>query len=67
MRIALPESRCGINDNGDEMDIKNIEEKVTVFRKWLASDTWKGFSGGKNAENVEIILNKCPNLAERFA
>jgi hypothetical protein len=142
MRIAVPESKCGINDNGDEMDIKNIEEKVTLFRKWLASDTqrkrtyakmldqidkyWEKlfadplpvstsegvvyiqpqrtnnilerfFRGEKrrgrkksgtasmskllksllsdtplvqnlkNAEYMEIILNGCPNLAERFA
>jgi len=35
MRIALPEGKKGINDNGDFMDMKTIEEKVTAFRKWL--------------------------------
>ncbi len=38
MRIALPESKNGINDNGDDTDIKSIEEKVAAFRKWLVSD-----------------------------
>ena len=38
MRIALPESKNGINDNGDDADMKSIEEKVTAFRKWLVSD-----------------------------
>ena len=28
MRIALPEGKNGINDNGDDVDIKSIEEKV---------------------------------------
>lgn len=37
MRIALPENKSGINDNGDDADMKNIEEKVTIFREWLAS------------------------------
>jgi len=142
MRIALPENKRGINDHGDDADMKNIEEKVTIFREWLASDPqrkktyakmldqidkyWEKlfadplpvstpegvvyiqpqrtnnilerfFRGEKrrgrkksgtasmskllksllaetplvqnlkNAEYMEIILNGCPNLAERFA
>ena len=35
MRIALPEGKKGINDNGDSVDMKTIEEKVTAFRQWL--------------------------------
>ena len=35
MRIALPEGKDGINDNGNSTDMKTIKEKVTVFRKWL--------------------------------
>lgn len=35
MRIALPDGKNGINDNGDSTDMKCIEEKVTAFRKWL--------------------------------
>jgi|SaaInl8_200m_RNA_FD_contig_91_103876_length_2351_multi_3_in_0_out_0_2 hypothetical protein len=38
MRIALPEGKNGINDNGDFKDMKDIEEKMTTFRKWLISD-----------------------------
>lgn len=38
MRIALPEGKNGINDNGDDADMKSIEEKVTAFRKWLVDD-----------------------------
>ena len=35
MRIALPEGKNGMNDNGDSTDMKSIEEKVTAFRNWL--------------------------------
>lgn len=35
MRIALPDGKNGINDNGDSTDMKSIEEKVIAFRKWL--------------------------------
>lgn len=38
MRIALPDGKDGINDNGENTDIKSIEEKVTYFREWLISD-----------------------------
>jgi hypothetical protein len=38
MRIALPEDKNGINDNGDGADMKSIEGNVTAFRKWLVSD-----------------------------
>ncbi len=38
MRIALPEGKNGINDNGDTPDMKSIEKKVTEFRKWLVSN-----------------------------
>ena len=36
--VITPESKNGINDNGDDADIKSIKEKVTAFRKWLVSD-----------------------------
>jgi len=35
MRIALPDGKDGINDNGGCSDMKTIKERVTVFRKWL--------------------------------
>lgn len=37
MRIAQPEGKKGLNDDGDEVDMKSIEESVTAFRKWLVS------------------------------
>jgi len=38
LRIALPEGKNGLNDDGDEKDIKTIEKQVTDFRDWLVSD-----------------------------
>ncbi|MCP4268248.1 MAG: hypothetical protein GY777_22190 [Candidatus Brocadiaceae bacterium] len=38
LRIAMPEGKNGLNDDGDETDIKIIEKKVTEFRDWLVSD-----------------------------
>ena len=38
LRIALPEGKKGLNDDGDETDIKTIERKVTEFRGWLVSN-----------------------------
>lgn len=38
LRIALPEGRNGLNDDGNDADIKTIEKKVTEFRHWLVSD-----------------------------
>lgn len=38
LQIAMPETKRGLNDEGDESDIKTIEEKVTVFKEWLTND-----------------------------
>ncbi len=35
MRIALPDGKDGINDNGGCSNMKTIKERVTAFRKWL--------------------------------
>lgn len=39
MRIAQPEGKDGINDDGDETDMESIEENVIAFREWLIADT----------------------------
>ncbi|MFH1097876.1 MAG: transposase, partial [Candidatus Desantisbacteria bacterium] len=38
LRIAPPDGKNGLNDDGDEEDIKTIEKKVSDFRVWLVSD-----------------------------
>jgi ribosomal protein S20 len=39
LRIALPEGRRGLNDDGDGTDMKTIEERVKAFRKRITSDS----------------------------
>lgn len=38
MRIALPERKNGLNDNGDDAEIKTIKKNVVAFRTWLTGD-----------------------------
>ena len=38
MRLALPEKNRGLNDNGDDADIKTIEKSVEDFRHWLLNN-----------------------------
>ena len=35
MRIAQPDGKQGLNDDGDEVDMKSIEKSMVAFRKWL--------------------------------
>ena len=35
LRIALPEGKSGLNDDGDGMEMKTIEEKVKEFREQI--------------------------------
>ena len=37
MRITLPNGKEGLNDEVDGTDIKTIEDKVKVYRDWLAN------------------------------
>lgn len=39
LRITLPEGKKGLNDDGDDTDIKTIKEKVKEFREQITTDT----------------------------
>lgn len=39
LRIALPEGKNALNDDGEDTDIKTIEEKVKEFRQQIMADT----------------------------
>ncbi len=58
MRIALPENKNGINDNGDDADIKTIEEQVTAFRKWLVNDPQNKKNYVKMLEQIDKYWEK---------
>jgi hypothetical protein len=39
LRIALPEGKRGLNDDGEDAEIKTIKEKVEAFREQLRADS----------------------------
>lgn len=58
MRIALPGGKDGINDNGENADIKSIEEKVTDFRKWLIDDDQRKATYAKMLKQIDKYWKK---------
>lgn len=38
MRMALPDGNNGLNDNGDDSDIKTIEQQVKKYKGWLTEN-----------------------------
>jgi len=46
LSIARPEGGHGLNDEGDEPDLKSIEQKVKAFRKWVVEE--KQFTGNRD-------------------
>jgi hypothetical protein len=58
MRIALPDGKDGINDNGENADIKSIEEKVTDFRKWLIDDDQRKATYAKMLKQIDNYWEK---------
>jgi len=58
LRIALPEGKNGLNDDGDEVDIKTIEKNVTDFRSWLVSDEKRKETYRKMIEQMDKYWKK---------
>jgi len=58
MRIALPDGKDGINDNGENADIKSIEEKVTDFRNWLIGDGQRKATYAKMLKQIDEYWQK---------
>lgn len=56
MRIAESGQKLGLNDDGDDADIKTIEEAVKAFRKWLVNDDH--FSGNKDYQKMITQIDK---------
>jgi hypothetical protein len=38
MRITMPEGNDGLNDNGEQCEIRSIETRVTQFHQWLSQE-----------------------------
>lgn len=58
LRIALPEGKDGLNDNGDDTDIKTIEKNVGEFRDWLVSDEGRQNTYVKMIEQIDKYWEK---------
>jgi len=58
LRIAMPEGKRGLNDEGDESDIKTIEEKVVVFKEWLIGDESRKTTYLKMIEQMDKYWEK---------
>ncbi|MFC1863203.1 transposase [Thermodesulfobacteriota bacterium] len=54
LRIALPEGKKGLNDDGDNTEMKTIKEKVEEFRKDLTTDV-KFSNSDENKKMAEQI------------
>jgi hypothetical protein len=57
LRIALPEGKKGLNDNG-ESDIKSIEQKVTEFGAWLVHDKRRKETYAKMIDQLDKYWKK---------
>ena len=58
LRIAIPEGRSGLNDNGDETDIKTIEDQVSKFKEWLMADESRKTTYLKMIEQMDKYWEK---------
>ena len=58
LRIALPEGKNGLNDDGGETDIKTIEKKVSEFRDWLVSSKRRKKTYAKMVEQMDKYWHK---------
>jgi len=57
MRITLPGSKNGINDNGDT-DIQSIKVKVTAFRNWLVSNEQRKLTYARMLRQLDTYWEK---------
>jgi len=58
LRIALPEGKMGLNDDGDDEDMGTIKTRVEEFRRWLTSDEEAGKEYAKLLEQLDEYWDK---------
>jgi len=58
LRIAMPEGKCGLNDNGDETDIKTIAVQVSKFKEWLIDNSSRKTTYLKMIEQMDKYWEK---------
>ena len=58
LRIAEPDGNKGLNDDGDDIDIKTIKEKVGAFRAFLVEDKRRKKTYAKMIEQLDKYWEK---------
>jgi len=58
LRIALPEGKNGLNDEGDEISMKIIEKEVIGFKKWVEGDKDRKKTYAKMIKQIDKYWNK---------
>lgn len=58
LRIALPDGKKGLNDNGENVDMKRIEKNVQTFKDWLLSDSQRQQTYAKMIEQIDHYWDK---------
>ena len=58
MRIALPDGKKGLNDDGDDTDITAIEKQVRKFRDWLSGDEKRKITYAKMIAQLDKYQDK---------
>ncbi len=56
--IAKPDGKGGLNDDGDETDIKTIEQKTVEFRKFLIGDEERKKTYAKMIQQMDKFWKK---------
>ena len=58
LRIALPDGKKGLNDNGENTDMKRIEKNMQAFRDWLLSNPHRQQTYAKMIEQIDHYWDK---------
>ena len=58
LRIALPDGKKGLNDNGETVDMKRIEKNMQTFKDWLLSDPQRQQTYAKMIEQIDRYWDK---------
>lgn len=58
MRIAMPEGKDGLNDDGDDIDMLTIEKNMIGFRQWLECDEGGKKTYDKTTKQIDKYWDK---------
>ena len=58
LRIALPDGKMGLNDNGDQANIRSIEKNMQEFREWLTVDNHRSKEYEKMIKQIDKYWEK---------